>query len=102
VIGVKPKPGSGFALPTVKITTATSTPTSHPEASVAGEANWTVTGAVPRHCPQAPTARAAPDRHDAYCGGWLKQTTGWYAKSKDHGIASPGTVKVYVISVKFY
>ena len=104
VIGVKPKPGSGLAQPMVQITSeTTSTPTNHPEASVAGLPNWTVTGGGAEALLTDPNG----------AGQFLTATvptvaagsnipTGWYAKSKDHGIASPGTVKVYVISVKFY
>ena len=103
VIGVRPKPGSGLAPPMVTITSNTSAPASHPEASVAGVLGWTVTGGGAMALTTDPNgAGQLVTATRPIMAAGSNRPTGWYAKSKDHGLPSPGTVQVYVVSVKFY
>jgi hypothetical protein len=105
VIGVRPKV-AGLALPDVEITSSTSSlPASHPEASVPGRTDpgWTVTGGGALALPTNPNGAGqllTASMPTVTAGS--SAPTGWYAKSKDHGITSPGTVQVFAINVKFY
>ena len=101
VIGIQPKRPE-IPLPLVRITSATSQVTNHPEVIALGAPGWVVTGGG---------ANALPA--DPYGAGQLLTGTfpvtapgsatpvGWAATAKDHAVASPGTVRAFAVNLQF-
>ena len=101
VVGIRPK-RAGIQLPLVRITTATSTVSSHPDVVASGVPGWIVTGGGALASSADPTGWG-----DLLTASYPVVVTGtsipmgWRAVAKDHAVASPGTVQAFAVSLGF-
>ena len=101
VTGIRSK-RAGVALPTVMITTARSAIADHPEVVALVPAGYVLTGGGARALPADPNGQGqllTGSYPDVTPAGSV--ASGWRATSKDHAIASPGTVDAYAVSLRF-